>query len=353
MMRFFLISLGCPKNLVDSERIIGQLGQDGMVLTDDRSHAQCVVLNTCGFIKPAIDESMQAIQKLVEWKKRRKSRRILVCGCLVNRMKSHLCRRFPQVDGWFEIEKEGEIAAAVGKGEPSILPEARFLTTPKHYAYLKIAEGCDNRCAYCTIPQIRGSLHSRTIESITDEAQALADMGARELILVAQDTANYGYDLYKKRRLVDLVKKISRIDGIRWIRLLYAHPAHIDERLVDEIGSNPRVCKYVDMPIQHINNRILRLMNRKYERKTVERLIDELRKIPGLAIRTTIMAGFPTETAGEFDELLGFVRAVGFDHAGFFPYYREEGRQQLICRKYHRMKELKECAAWLRFNSKT
>ena len=322
-MIFSVISLGCPKNLVDSERIIAQLGLEGEVFTDNESRADCVILNTCGFIKPAIDESTAEIGRLVAWKKRKPGRKLVVCGCLVNRMSKSLPRQFPQVDGWFKIEQEGSIGCPAGKHQ--VLTKARFLTTPSHFAYLKIAEGCRNRCSYCTIPSIRGPLRSRKPSAIIKEARALVDMGVREIALIAQDTTNYGYDFDGPQRLPHLLRALARIDGIKWLRLLYTHPAHIDDALIEEIANNRRVCKYIDMPIQHVNNRILKLMKRRYGRDRLLELMSKLRAIPGLAIRTTVMVGFPTERETEFEELLRFIDQTSFDHLGAFTYWAEPG----------------------------
>lgn len=319
-MIFSLVSLGCPKNLVDSEHIIARLCLEGQVFTHNEDEADCIILNTCGFIKPAIDESFGEIRRLLAWKKRGAGRKVVVCGCLVNRMKKNLPMRFPGVDRWLKIEEEGSIGDGARR-----LTEARCVTTLPHVAYLKIAEGCSNRCSYCTIPSIRGELHSRRPRDVLGEARSLAAKGVRELILVAQDTANYGYDFDGRRHLVRLLRSLNEIAALRWIRLLYAHPAHIDERLVEEIAVNPKVCKYVDVPIQHVSDRILKIMNRRHTRRHLEGLLERLRAVPSLALRTTVMVGFPTETEAEFEDLLEFVDHWGFDHLGAFSYSAEPG----------------------------
>lgn len=322
-MIFTVISLGCPKNLVDSERIIAQLGLEGQIFTDDHRDADCVILNTCGFIKPAVDESTTEIRRLIKWKKEKPGRQVIVCGCLVNRMARTLPAQFPEVDGWFKIEYEGRIGRP---SHPHRIPEpARYLTTPSHFAYLKIAEGCRNRCTYCTIPSIRGPLRSRPPRAIIREARALAGMGVREIALVAQDTTNYGYDFDRRRRLPHLLRALAKVDGIEWLRLMYAHPAHVDDALIEEIARNRKVCKYIDLPIQHVNNRILKLMKRRYDRDGLEAVLEKLRAVPGIAVRTTVMVGFPTERASDFEELLSFIDCSSFDHLGAFAYWAESG----------------------------
>ncbi|MCM8792390.1 MAG: 30S ribosomal protein S12 methylthiotransferase RimO [Candidatus Omnitrophica bacterium] len=326
-MTFSIKSLGCPKNLVDSEKIAAQLSQAGLVFTDTADDAQVMILNTCGFIKPAIEESITEIKKLILWKRKRPNRKLLICGCLVNRLKDKLVKHFPEVDDWLKIKEEGSIANLI-TDSPSPSDETRLISTPRHYAYLKIAEGCSNRCSYCTIPQIRGPLQSRALGSIVNEATQLTELGIKELILVGQDTAGYGTDLNGgKPLLAHLVDKLSCIDGIKWLRILYAHPAHIDDRLIDTIGSNPKVCKYLDIPIQHISDRILKLMRRRYNRKTIEKLVEKLKRIPDMKLRTTVIIGFPTEKPQEFNELLEFIGEGHFDHIGYFPYYREIGTE--------------------------
>jgi ribosomal protein S12 methylthiotransferase len=334
-----VISLGCPKNLIDSEIILGHLAKSGCILTDSIANTDIVVINTCAFIQPAVDEAKAKIHEILAYKKKGIIRKIFVVGCLVQRFKQELEKEFPEVDGFLGIDYLSRLpflATSTGNKKtyvrnPQTLclsSEPRLLSTPKHYAYLKIADGCDNRCTYCLLPSIRGRFRSREIEDIVQEAKILAKFGVKELILVAQDTTLYGQDLYHKSYgfgLAELLRQLNRIKSIIWIRLLYTHPAHFTDGLIKTIAELPRVAKYIDLPLQHISDRMLKKMNRKVTRQDIEQLLEKLRKIDGVTIRTSLIIGFPQETDKDFSELLDFVRQQEFDHLGCFTYYREKG----------------------------
>ena len=337
-----VISLGCPKNLIDSEIILGHLVKSGFILTDSIQNADLVIINTCAFIKPAVDEAKDKIREILAYKNKGFIQKIFVVGCLVQRYKQALEKEFPEVDGFLGIDYLNiipKVASSKTRKRTYVRTpytlcsssEPRLLSTPKHYAYLKIADGCDNRCSYCLLPSIRGRFRSREIEDIEQEARMLANSGVKELILVAQDTTLYGQDLYPESArggLAQLLRRLNRIKSIIWIRLLYTHPAHFTDDLIEMIAKLPRVAKYIDLPLQHISDRILKQMNRKVKRQDIERLLERLRKIEGLTLRTSFIVGFPSETDKDFSELLDFVRQSalgGFDHLGCFTYCREKG----------------------------
>lgn len=306
--------MGCPKNLVDSERLMGILERNGMMISPSLHDSNIVIINTCGFIRPALKETESEIKRILKFN----NKKVYVYGCAVNRARDLLIKKFPGVKGWYYIsEKKKLIKDIINK---TTKKNARLLST-SGYAYLKIADGCSNHCSYCTIPLIKGEFKSSNFDDLINEAEAMAQLGIKELILIAQDTARYGLDVYNKKMLVPLIKELSRIEGIEWIRLLYTHPSSIDDELISEIKNNPKVCKYLDMPLQHINDRILGLMNRRITKKEILRLI---KKLKGITLRTTIIAGFPTETNEEFDELYDFLSNGYFDWFGIFKYYREE-----------------------------
>jgi len=312
--RVYFVSLGCPKNLVDSEGIMGILEKNGIIISTNLDDSNIVILNTCGFIKPALKETENEIKKILKLN----NKKVYVYGCAVNRLRDLLIKKFPGVKGWYCINEKKKLIKDILKKD--LKKKARLLTT-SGYAYLKIADGCSNHCSYCTIPLIKGEFKSSNFDDIVNEAEAMAELGIKELILIAQDTARYGLDLYNKKMIVPLIKRLSRVKGIEWIRLLYTHPKSIDDGLISEIKNNPRVCKYLDMPLQHINNRILELMNRHITKEEIIRLI---KKLKGISLRTTVIAGFPTETDEEFDELYDFLKQGHFDWFGVFKYYREE-----------------------------
>ena len=335
-----VISLGCDKNRVDSEVMLTYLSQAGYRFTSDPSIADIIIVNTCGFIASARDESMDAIAEMVEYKNPEKGRckRLVVTGCMPQRWSNEMREDFPEVDVFLGIDQYQDIVqilenslskpTKIIKIEPTgIIPyvKNRVVTTPAHYAYLKIADGCDNFCTFCTIPYIRGRYRSRSIEDIFEEAQSLVDGGARELILVAQDISRYGVDKAGKPELVKLIRKLSTIENLQWIRLLYCYPEMLDDELINEIVSNPKVCKYLDIPLQHVSDKILKKMNRRTTKADIENVITKLKNQPMyIAIRTTFMTGFPGETEQEFNELCEFLKKYKLMHVGFFAYSKEE-----------------------------
>lgn len=332
-------TLGCPKNEVDGERMSGILREEGYRITADQDKADILVLNTCGFIQSAKEESIVEIFNLIALKNQSRKKKIIVCGCLAQRYPKELWHKLPEIDGLFglaEMDLVGSVCSSVLKGR-RIYRVRQPVKSDGHrevarsdqerpYAYIKIADGCDNRCSFCAIPTIRGKFRSRKIESILNEASQLAEKGVKEIDIVAQDTTRYGLDLYRKKKLPQLLSSLSSIPKLKWIRLLYAHPAHFTDELTDLIASNPKVCKYVDLPLQHISDEILTRMGRKVKRKEIERLIYGLKQqIPGLTLRTSFIVGFPGERKVHFEELLEFVEEIEFDKLGAFAYSREEG----------------------------
>lgn len=315
-MRAAVVALGCPKNRVDSEYLLGALHEAGYELTENLPEADLIVLTTCGFLASAVRESESTLRRLLLLKKKNPSVKIFVAGCLVERCGKGLEKRFPSVDRWLNLKEMKQLFST---------PPARLISTPSHYAYLKIADGCDNRCSYCLIPSIRGPFRSRKAEEVIAEAEALVGGGVKELILVAQDTTLYGKDLYGKPMLGWLLSQIEQIKGLRWIRLLYTHPAHLNEEVIEQFGSNPKLCRFLDLPIQHISDRILTAMNRHYTRRDVERVLDRLRAIPEMRIRTTVITGFPGETKAEFEELWRFVEQAKFDRLSGYAFSPEPG----------------------------
>jgi ribosomal protein S12 methylthiotransferase len=334
-------SMGCPKNEVDGERIENLLSQRGYSITEDRNRADILILNTCGFIQPAKEESIGELFDLIALKNQAGNKKIILCGCLAQRYPEELWSKLPELDallGVSEIDEVDWVCRSVLQGEKVFKvnpPEGgngvgRMKRKPQRYpfAYIKIADGCDNRCSYCAIPGIRGRFRSKRIRDVLDEARQLAEKGVKEIGLVAQDTTLYGVDLYGEKRLPKLLFSLSRIPELRWIRLLYTHPAHFSDRLIDELASNPKVCKYVDLPLQHISDEILKRMNRKVTRKKAERLILKLReRVPDLTLRTSFIVGFPGETKSHFEELLRFAEEIRFDRLGAFTYSKEEGTE--------------------------
>jgi len=334
-------SLGCPKNEVDGERMEVILLKRGYKITDDQSQADILILNTCGFIQSAKEESIEEIFNLIALKNQDRTKKIILCGCLAQRYPEELWSKIPELDALFglsEIDKVDWVCSSVLKGEKvfKVSPPERSIGVKKTkrtaqklpYAYIKIADGCDNYCSYCAIPMIRGGFVSKRIEDILEEASQLTENGTKEINLVAQDTTLYGVDLDGEKRLPQLLSSLSQIPKLKWIRLLYTHPAHFSNELIDQIASNPKVCDYVDLPLQHISDEILTRMNRQVTRKKVEQLIFKLRdKIPDLTLRTSFIVGFPGEKKKHFEELLKFVEEVRFDKLGVFPYSREEGTE--------------------------
>jgi ribosomal protein S12 methylthiotransferase len=315
-----LVSLGCPKNLVDSENILGALGAAGTAICASPEESDMIIINTCGFIAPALEETEQTIREMLKYADNGK--KVFVVGCAVNRCGDELKRKFPRVAGWFRLENEKKMIASIKENAAGI--ESRLPTT-YGYAYLKISEGCSHRCAYCTIPSIKGPFRSFDHNKILEEAYELVKLGIKELILIGQDTTRYGYDLYGKSMLQPLLRDLSQIPGIEWLRIMYAHPKTIDEKIISEIEQNPKVCKYIDLPIQHINDRILELMNRATTQNDIRETMKRLKEIRDMVIRTTIIVGYPSESDDEFEELMQFVGAGYIDWLGVFPYYRETG----------------------------
>ena len=336
--RIGMISLGCPKNQVDAEIMLSKLENDGFEIVNDPMDADIVIVNTCGFIEDAKKESIENILDMISYKEDCPEMKVLVTGCLAERYQSEIFGEIPEVDGVIGIGANEDICEICNKliqGEKvEEYPEKtnlkiegdRILTTPPYSAYLKIAEGCSNHCTYCAIPSIRGEFRSRPSESILAEAQKLANEGVKELVVVAQDTTRYGEDLYGKNALVPLLKALSKVDGIEWIRLLYLYPERIDDTLIDEIANNEKIVKYMDIPLQHCNGRVLKRMNRHGDREALTALLNKIReRIDGVTIRTTFIAGFPGETEEEFNELCEFVEEMRFERMGCFAYSEEEG----------------------------
>lgn len=323
-----IISLGCSKNLVDSESLMRQLSANGIRVAHDpeRPKGEVVVINTCGFIGDAKEESIDTILNFAEAKKRGKIKRLYVMGCLSQRYFEQLGAEIPEVDKFYgKFDWQG-IVSEIGATYRRDLMNDRVLTTPSHYAYLKISEGCNRTCSYCAIPIITGKHKSRPIEDIVAEAEGLARKGVKELQVIAQDLSFYGYDLYKKSRLAELVENMSDIKGIEWIRLHYAYPAGFPKDILEVMASNGKVCRYIDLALQHISDNMLTKMRRNITKQQTIDLLSEIReKVPDICIRTTLITGHPGETERDFDELKEFVAAAKFDRLGVFPYSHEEG----------------------------
>lgn len=344
-MKIGVVSLGCPKNLVDSETMLGLIHEENYEITNDPSEAEIIIVNTCGFIESAKEESINTILQMAEYKKSGSCKYIIVTGCLSQRYAEELFSELPEADAIAGVEVYDEIGSIIKRvmnGERFVMLERskpdviytsketflpRILTTPSYTAYLKIAEGCDNCCSYCAIPKIRGPYRSKPMEQVLKEAKALADNGVKELIVVAQDTTRYGEDLPGgKLLLADLLKELNKIESLKWIRVMYCYPNNFTDELIETFASLDKVCKYVDLPLQHASNRLLASMNRYDTREEVETLLAKLRKrIPGIVIRTTFIVGFPGETDVDFEELKEFVEQQRFENAGVFAYSQEEG----------------------------
>lgn len=337
--RYAFVSLGCPKNLVDSERMLGMLRLDGYQLVDDPSGADFVVVNTCGFIEAARQESFAAIDEMLELKRRGQLRGVIVSGCLAERQREALLESRPEIDhlvGVFGREEVTKVAdrllggldeqRTVFRPAPTHpLPDtARLRITPRHFAFLKISEGCDRLCTFCAIPRMRGKHYTKPMEEVVAEARELAADGVRELVIVAQDTTYYGMDLYGRPRLAELLQELEQVEGLDWIRLMYLYPMYFSDELIERIAGSSRIIPYLDMPLQHINDRLLRRMQRRVNRQETEQLLSKLRgRIPQLVLRTTFITGFPGETDAEFDELVDFVAEQRFERLGVFTYSLE------------------------------
>lgn len=339
MARVFLISLGCAKNLVDSEYILGLIKEEGYDITDDPSDAEIAIVNTCAFVRSAAEESIHTILELASLKEKGRLRHLFVVGCFVQRYGRKLSREIPEVDGWLgtgQIHRTPEVLRAQRNNSPIIyLDRPTFLadhsaprvqTTPFYSAYLKIAEGCSHHCSYCTIPSLRGPFRSRTMDSLFIEARNLVERGVQEINLVAQDTSWYGHDLDPPYRLEDLLENLLTIRGLKWLRVLYTHPYHLPDRLLELIDSEETLCPYLDVPIQHVNPDILRAMGRPSDPEPIPQLIERIkRRSRRIALRTTVMVGFPGETEEQFRELCTFVTEAKFDRLGVFPFSPEKG----------------------------
>jgi ribosomal protein S12 methylthiotransferase len=340
MARFHLISLGCAKNLVDSEVMLGSMTSAGWELMDNPDDADLLILNTCGFIQSAVEEAITEIFELVRIKEQFPGKKIVVVGCLVQRYKEKLKEELPEIDLFLGTEGAAELAEYVAQMENGdlhgevLLPERilmssntpRVISTPVYRAWLKITEGCDNRCSYCMIPAIRGRLRSRTIDDLTLEARNLQEHGVRELSLVAQDSTAYGNDLDKGENIVQLMEQLLNRTSIPWLRLLYLYPTGISDELLQLMAGNSRIVPYLDIPMQHVNDKILRSMNRRYGSEQLYATIDRIRNVlPDIALRTTFLVGFPGETENDFLEIETFLRKMHLDHVGVFPYANEEG----------------------------
>ena len=340
MQKVSILSLGCAKNLVHSETMMGLFQQQGYELTEQYDEAEIIIINTCGFVNAAKEESINAILEMAQWKEQGVCRLLVAVGCLVQKYAQELAAELPEVDilvgtnDYRQIvsiiknhKEEQEIVVHTNWTEESKEEAApRIITTPEHYAYLRISEGCDNNCTYCVIPEMQGPYRSKTIEQIKEEAVLLAENGVTELILVAQDSSYYGKDLYGRFALVDLLKELAAIPQIRWIRLLYAYPNNFDDEMIDYIASEEKICKYLDIPLQHGDDEVLKRMNRKITVEEIKTLIQKLRsRIPDITLRSTFIVGFPGETEEQYHNLLNFLEEMQLDCVGAFPYSREEG----------------------------
>ena len=355
-MKIGMVSLGCPKNLVDSEVMLGLAQQQGHELTRDAADADVLIVNTCAFIDKAKQESIDTILEMAEHKKSGACRRLIVTGCMAERYRDELRAEIPEIDAVLGTGEVPEIVGAIGamgapvqllrsNGEPiaplhashasptSHLPTyiydadtPRLLATPRHYAYVKIAEGCDYKCAFCIIPTLRGNYRSRSEDSIVREARTLAARGVKELLLISQDTSFYGIDRQERGSLARLLRALNRVDGLEWIRMLYLYPTTIGDDVLEAMAENEKVCKYVDLPLQHASDPVLKRMKRPGTRASYEKLLDRVRtRVPGVSLRTTFIVGFPGETAADYEQLEAFVESVRFDHVGVFTYSHEEG----------------------------
>ncbi len=337
-MKILFISLGCDKNLSDTEMMLGMLQKAGYSFTDDEGQAQAVVVNTCCFIGDAKEESIQVLLEMAQLRKKGQIQALLATGCLAQRYQEEICREIPEVDAVIGTGATEEIVEALeealaGKGRnhfrsldgTPVSCRDRVLTTGGHYAYLKIAEGCNKRCTYCIIPKVRGNYRSIPLEELVSQAAGLAQGGVKELVLVAQETTLYGVDLYGEKRLPALLKELAKIPGIHWIRILYCYPEEITEELMEVMAEEPKVCHYLDIPIQHAADSVLRRMGRRTTQADLRERIGQLRRrIPDICLRTTLISGFPGETQEEFEELYRFVNEMEFDRLGVFPYSQEE-----------------------------
>ncbi len=324
--RISVVTLGCSKNLVDSEVLLGQFAANRADVVDDIDRADVAVINTCGFIESAKQESLDAIMEAVERKSRGQLREVLVMGCLSERYKSDLEREIPEVDAYFGSHHLPQLLERIGFSFKSELLGERKLTTPSHYAYLKISEGCDRPCSFCAIPLMRGAHRSRPVPQLRSEALRLGEMGVKELILIAQDSTSYGLDLSGRRQLAELLDVLAPTPGIEWVRLMYAYPSGFPMDVLPVVRDHPTLCRYLDIPLQHIADPVLQSMKRGSSERHIRTLLEEIRQtVPGIALRTTLMVGYPAETDQAFERLFDFVREMCFHRLGVFQYSQEEG----------------------------
>ncbi|MBO5418636.1 MAG: 30S ribosomal protein S12 methylthiotransferase RimO [Bacteroidales bacterium] len=326
-MKLQTVTLGCSKNKVDTEHILSQVEELYEIVPEGEDMPVDVLLiNTCGFIGDAKEESVQAVLEAVEKKRRGEAAKLIVFGCLSQRYAHELPDLIPEVDAWFGARDFDPVIKELGVEPDASKRNFRYLTTPSHYAYLKISEGCDRRCSYCAIPFIRGAHKSVPVEDLVSEARHLADKGVKELILIAQDTTYYGLDLYRRRALAELIQRLSEVEGIQWIRIHYSYPAAFPEDVLEQMAHNPKVCRYMDIPLQHISDKVLANMHRNVDGAWTRKLIAMMReKVPGVVLRTTMIVGHPGEGKRDFQELLDFVEEARFERLGAFMYSEEEG----------------------------
>lgn len=326
-----VVTLGCSKNTVDSERLLKQFTANDFKIKEDTFNADTVIINTCGFIQQAKEESINAILNAVELKKQGKIKKVIVAGCLAERYLKELKEEIPEADAYFGTEKYKDIIKIAGGELKKELLGERVITTKAHSAYLKISEGCDHPCSFCAIPLIRGGHVTRPMKQLVKEAEFLAANKTKELVLIAQDTTSYGIDLYGRRNLAELLDLLSRINGIEWIRLMYAYPSNFPDDLIDVIAENPKLLNYIDIPLQHISDKVLKSMRRGVTGKAIRKLLDKLRnKIDNVVIRTTFITGYPNETKADFEELCRFIEEEKFERAGVFTFSQEENTSSYI-----------------------
>jgi len=338
--RYAVVSLGCPKNLVDTEQMLGRLDEDGYQMTDTVDDADFVVVNTCGFIDSAREESLGAIDEMLALKREGKIRNVVVTGCLAERQQGKLLEARPEIDAMIGVFGRNEIVSVIDRLQSGVEEQQKLFrpaairplsdavrspVTPRHFAYLKISEGCDRLCTFCAIPKMRGKHYSKPIEQVVEEAQRLGDAGVREVVIVAQDTTYYGRDLYGEARLSELLQRLDEIESLNWIRLMYFYPMYIDDRLIDTLAGAKRILPYIDMPLQHASDAMLKRMSRKTTRASQEEILGKLRsRIDRLVMRTTMITGFPGETEDDFAQLADFTEQQKFEHLGVFTYSVEE-----------------------------
>jgi ribosomal protein S12 methylthiotransferase len=324
--RVHIITMGCPKNVVDSEKLMAHLKLSGVEISPSLDEADVALINTCGFIEAAKQESTDAIIEQVKRKGKGTLKKVYAMGCLTERYREELAREIPEIDRVFGTNQMKDVVEEFGAIYRSELLGERCLSSPAHSAFLKISEGCDNPCSFCAIPIMRGKYRSRRLEEILSESHLLAEKGVKELVVIGQDTTFYGLDIYGKRSIAKLIESLADVEGFEWVRVMYAYPAKFPLGLLDVIAQHPHVCKYLDMPVQHISDAVLKSMRRGISNRALRELIETVReRVPGIALRTTLIVGYPTETPREFDELLDFVDKVEFDRLGVFTYSQEDG----------------------------